>query len=164
MIRTAPAPQHLIVGGFFVLVAVVSAVAPVPLELRSMGILLASYLAFAMAGMPVAYLAALLAPPIGLITGDVDWLVMLPIILSSNLLGMLGLEYAWRYAALIISPLLVLTPLVVVMVMSRRALFEVELPWEPDAARWVFLHGSVALAGVLVAVILDRRRALRERS
>lgn len=164
MIRTAPAPQHLIAGGFFVLLASVAAVAPIALELRSLGILLASYLAFAMAGMPFAYVSALLAPPLGLITGDVGWLVMLPIVLSSNLLGMLGLEYAWRYAALVVSPLLVIAPLLFVMSMSRRSLFEVELPWEPDAARWIFLHGSIALAGVLIAVILDRRRALRERN
>ena len=162
MIRTAPAPQNLIVGGFFVLLAVVAAVAPVPLVFRSLGILVSSYLAFAMGGMPFAYVSALLAPPIGLITGDVAWLVMLPIVLSSNLLGMLGLEFAWRYAALIISPALVVAPLAFVRVMSERDLFQVDLPWEPGAATWVFLHGSVALAGVLVGILLDRRRATRD--
>lgn len=161
MIRTAPAPQHLIIGGFFVLLAVVAAVAPVPLMFRSAGVLFASYLAFSMAGMPFAYLSALVAPPIGLITGDVDWLVMLPIMLSSNLLGMLGLEYAWRYAALIVSPLLVVAPLAFVSVMSNRELFEVALPWESAASTWIFLHGSIALAGVLVGILLDRRRAAR---
>ena len=164
MIRTAPAPQNLIVGGFFVLLAVVAAVAPVPLVFRSLGILLSSYLAFAVGGMPFAYVSALLAPPIGLITGDVAWLVMLPIVLSSNLLGMLGLEFAWRYAALAVSPALVVAPLAFVRVMSERDLFQVDLPWEPGETTWIFLHGSVALAGVLTGILLDRRRAARERA
>lgn len=159
MIRTAPAPQNLIVGGFFVLLAIVAAVAPVPLVFRSLGILLASYLAFGMGGMPFAYVTALLAPPVGLIRGDVEWLVMLPIILSSNLLGMLGLEFAWRWAAIVVSPLLVIVPLAFVSVVSERRLFQVELPWEPTAAQWIFLHGLVAVAGVLVGLVLDRRRA-----
>ena len=161
MIRTAPAPQNVIVGGFFVLLAVVAAVAPVPLVFRSLGILFASYLAFAMGGMPFAYLTALLAPPVGLVRGDVEWLVMLPIILSSNLLGMLGLEFSWRYAALAVSPLLVMAPLAFVSVMSERSLFAVELPWDPGSVQWIFLHGLIALGGVLVGVMLDRRRASR---
>lgn len=164
MIRTAPAPQNLIVGGFFVLLAVVAAVAPVPLVFRSLGILFASYLAFAMGGMPFAYVGALLAPPVGLITGDVEWLVMLPVVLSSNLLGMLGLEFAWRWAALVVSPLLVVVPLAFVSVMSQRELFAVDLPWEPSSGQWVFLHGLIALGGVLVGVMLDRRRAARNAS
>lgn len=163
MIRTAPSPQNLIVGGFFVLLAVVAAVAPLPLAFRSLGILLASYLAFGMGGMPFAYVGALLAPPIGLITGDVAWLVMLPIVLSSNLLGMLGLEFAWRYAALVVSPALVVAPLWFVMVMSERRLFEVELPWEPGETTWILLHGAVALGGVLIGILLDRRRSAPDR-
>ena len=162
MIRTAPAPQNLIIGGFFVLVAVVAAVAPVPLVFRSLGVLFSAYLAFAMGGMPFAYVTALLVPPVGLIRGDVDWLVMLPIVLSSNLLGMLGLEFAWRWAALVVSPLLVIAPLAFVSVMSERSLFEVELPWDPGSGQWVFLHGLIALGGVLVGVLMDRRRATRD--
>lgn len=158
MIRTPSPPLSLAVGTFLVLAAVVSAVAPVPLLFRSLGILLFSYAAFAVAGMPFAYLGALLAPPIGLVTGDPGWLVMLPVVLSSNLLGMLGLEYAWRYPALLVSPALLATPMVVTLVLSRRSLFEVALPWEPSAELWVSLHVLGALAAVLAALVVDRRR------
>ncbi len=161
MIRTAPAPLNLVIGTFLVLAAVVSAVAPLPPMFRSLGILLFSYLAFAMSGMPFAYLAALLAPPLGLISSDANWLVMLPIVLSSNLLAMLGLEFAWRYPAVVISPLLQIAPQLFVMQMSRRELFQVALPWEPNPSLWIGLHALVAVAGVLAAVMLDRRRATR---
>lgn len=145
-----------------VLAGVVAAVAPLPLMYRSLGILLFSYLAFGMGGMPFAYLTALLGPPIGLITGDVGWLIMLPIVLSSNLLAMLGLEFAWRYPALAVSPVLLITPQVFALVASKRELFEVALPWEPNAALWIGLHTMVALAGVLAGVLLDRWREKSE--
>ena len=158
MIHTAPKPQSTIIGVFLVLLAAVAAVAPMPLALRSVGVVLAAYLAFAVGGMPWAYVAALVAPPIGLIGGDEAWLVMLPVVLSSNLLGMLGLEYAWRWPALIVSPALLLAPQVVTLLLSQRQLFRVELPWEPGAAAWLVLHGLVAVAGILAAILLERRR------
>jgi len=162
VIRPAPDPQRIIVGTFMVLAAVVFAVAPLPLALRSAGIVLSAYLAFGMGGMPFAYLAALLAPPVGLIAGDAEWLVMLPIVLSGNLLGMLALEFAWRYPALVLSPLLLITPAAFVQVASQRELFAVALPWDDTRATWLTLHALVAVLGVLSAFMLDRRRARRE--
>lgn len=86
---------------------------------------------------------------------------MLPIILASNLLGMLGLDFAWRYAAVIVSPLLLSAPGVVSVVLSGQELFEVELPWLGDGFTWIGLHALVALFGVLAALLLDRSRRKR---
>jgi hypothetical protein len=158
MTRGAPATQRFIIGAFLFLAAVVCAVAPLPLAFRSAGILFFSYLSFAIGGAPAAHLTALLAPPLGLISGDSGWLVMLPIILACNLLAMIGLEFAWRYAALLVSPLLLAIPQVFVLNLSQQELFAVDLPWEPRAQMWIALHILTALAGVLVAVYLDRRR------
>lgn len=158
MIRAAPAPQRYIIGTFLFLGAVACAVAPIPLALRSTGILLFSYLAFAVAGPPAGFAGALIAPAVGLVSGDYDWLVMLPIITSSNLLALIGLELTWRYLALLVSPLLQVIPQVFVLTLSKQELFEVTLPWEPNASGWIALHGLVAVAGVLLAIVLDRRR------
>lgn len=158
MTSGAPATQRFIIGVFLFLAAVVCAVAPLPLAFRSAGILFFSYLAFAPGGAPAAHLTALLAPPLGLISGDSEWLVMLPIILASNLLAVIGLEFAWRYAALAVSPLLQAVPQVFVLNLSQQELFAVALPWEPRAQMWIALHILTALAGVLVTVFLDRRR------
>lgn len=151
-------PQRLFIGLFFFLAAAVAAVAPMPLVFRSLGIALSAYLGFAAAGLPAAYLTALLAPPIGLIGGDPDWLVMLPVVLAGNLLAMLGLEFGWRLLALPLSPLLLVLPAVATWQLPHRPLFEVVLPWEGQEATWVLLHLFVALFGVLVALYLDRRR------
>ncbi len=158
MIRTAPMPQRLFAGLFFLLAAVVCAVAPMPVLFRSLGIALSAYLGFAAAGMPVAYLCALVAPPIGLIGGDPDWLVMLPIVLSGNLLAMLGLEFGWRYGSILLSPILLVAPAFVSWQLSRKPLFEVVLPWHASEGTWVALHFLVAAFGILVALYLDRRR------
>ncbi|NLG08515.1 MAG: hypothetical protein GX560_04590 [Deinococcales bacterium] len=159
MIRTVAMPQRLFIGIFFFLAAVVCAVAPMPLLYRSLGVVLSAYLGFAAAGMPAAYLTALLAPPVGLVGGDPDWLVMLPIVLSGNLLAMIGLEYGWRLLAVPLSPLLLVLPALVAWQLPKQPLFEVALPWDGQQGTWVALHLLVALAGVLVAVYLDRRRA-----
>jgi hypothetical protein len=156
--RVSPAPQRFVIGTFILLAAVAFAVAPLPLALRSVGILLASYLSFSVGGAPAAFTTALLAPAAGLITGSEEWLVMLPIVLASNLLAMIGLEFAWRYPALVVSPALLAIPPIFVLYMSRQELFSVHLPWEPSAGMWIALHALTALAGVLVAVYLDRRR------
>lgn len=159
MIRTVAMPQRLFIGLFFFLAAVVCAVAPMPILFRSLGIVLSAYLGFAMAGMPAAYLTALLAPPVGLIGGDPDWLVMLPVVLSGNLLAMIGLEYGWRLLAVPLSPILLILPALAAWQLPlRMALFEVTLPWEGQQATWVALHLLVAAAGVLVALYLHRRR------
>jgi hypothetical protein len=160
MIHTLPRPQNIIIGTFLFLLAAVCAAAPIPLLYRSLGIVLCTYLAFSAGGMPFAYLTALFAPPLGLINGDQNWLVMLPIVMSSLLLAVLALEYAWRYPALILSPLLFTIPQFIAMRLSRNELFAVTLPWEP-AQSWVGIHALTALGGVLVAIYLDR---LRERS
>lgn len=159
MIRTLPMPQRLFVGVFVVLAAVVCAVAPMPILFRSLGIVLFAYLAFAAAGMPAAYVAALLAPPVGLVGGDPEWLVMLPIVLAGNLLAMLGLEYGWRWFAAVLSPVLLIVPALVAWRLSGQALFEVILPFAGQEGRWIALHLLVAVAGLLVALFLDRRRA-----
>lgn len=156
--RTAPPPQNIIIGVFVFLAAVLLAVAPIPILYRSLGILLAAYVAFSAGGMPFAYLVALLAPPVGLITGDNSWLIMLPIILSTNLLAMLGLEYAWRYPALVVSPLLGLMPSLIASQLANRELFYVELPWNPAPSSWTGLHALIAFAGVLLVLYIDRRR------
>jgi hypothetical protein len=59
VIRAAPEPQRTIIGTFLVLAAVVAAVAPMSVALRSAAVVLFSYLAFAVGGMPFAYIAAL---------------------------------------------------------------------------------------------------------
>lgn len=161
MIRTAPLPQSLVVGTFLFLAAVVSAVAPIPLLYRSLGTLLFGYLAFGMGGLPLAYPTALIAPAVGLISGDPDWTVMLPIVFSSNLLAMLALEYAWRLPALVVSPLALAIPLVFVRAASRNELFAVALPWEGSSGLWIALHVAAAVVGILIAILLDRRRARR---
>ena len=157
-IRTAPPPQNIIIGTFLFLAAAVVSVAPAPLALSSAGILLCAYLALSVGGMPFGLGVALGAPVIGLITGDSEWLIMLPIMLSTNLLAMLGLEFGWRYAALAISPIMAIMPPLMVSILSRQSLFEIELPWGVADMSWVLLHGLVAAAGVLVALYLDRRR------
>lgn len=158
MIRPAPEPQRTFVGIFLVLAAVVVAVTPLPVSLRSATIVLISYLAFAVGGMPFAYLAALLGPALGLVVGDAAWLVMLPIVMSGNLLAMLGLEYAWRWAALVVSPLLLVIPALFVQAMAQRELFRVILPWDDGRGAWVGLHVLVGVFGVLIAILVERRR------
>lgn len=149
----------MIVGTFMFLAAVVSAVAPMPVMFRSLGVLLFAYLAFSEAGMPAAYLTALVAPLAGLVSGDPAWLTMLPIVMSSNLLAMLALEWSWPYVALVLSPLLEVVPMVFVATASKRPLFLVTLPWAGEEHTWILLHGLIAFAGVLVAIYLHRRRS-----
>lgn len=151
-------PQRSIIGTFLVLAAIVSAVAPMPVSLRSAAVALFAYLAFAVGGMAYAYVAALLAPALGLVGGDTSWLIMLPIVLSGNLLAMLGLEFAWRWAAVVVSPLLLVVPALFVQSMARSELFRVELPWNDARGAWVGLHLLVGVFGVLVALLIDRQR------
>lgn len=158
MIRTAPMPQRLFIALFLFLAALACALAPLPLLYRSLGIIFCAYLAFGVAGMPAAYLTALVAPPIGLIRGDQEWLIMLPIVLSANLLAMLALEFGWRLPALVLSPLLLVVPPLAAWRLSGQTLFEVTLPWLGQERNWVLLHVLVGVAGVLIALFLDRRR------
>lgn len=132
-----------------------------PVLYRSLGIVLFSYGSFALAGSQIALFTALVAPVVGLLSGSEEWLVLLPIILASNLLGMLGLDFAWRYAAIIVSPLLLSAPGVVSVLLSGQELFEVELPWLGEGLTWIGLHALVALLGVLGAILLDRNRRKR---
>ena len=162
MTYASPPTQRLFIGVFLFLVAAVCAVAPLPILYRSLGILLAAYAAFAFAGMPFAYAVALLAPAIGLISGTTAWLVMLPVILSSSLLAMLGLEFAWRYPAVVVSPALYVVPQFLVWQLSQRRLFSVDLPWDPSPVLWLSVHALTALAGVLGAIYMDRQN--RERT
>lgn len=160
---TAPTAQNLIIGTFLVLAAALVAVAPLPLLVRSLGIVAASYAAFAFGGLPFAFAAALLAPVGGLLTGGDAWLVMLPLLLSSGLLALLGLDYAWRYPAILVSPLLYITPQLAAWQLSQRSLFAVELPWTPSAEVWLALHALTAFLGVAAAAALARWRESRER-
>ena len=157
MIRTLPAPQSLIIGTFLLLLAGAFAASPLPLVYKSLGILFTTYWVFSVGGPPLAYLSALVIPLIGLIGGDVNWLIMLPIVMTSYLMAVLGLEYAWRYPALIVSPLLSFVPQFIAFQLSQRDLFAINLPWEP-ASSWVGLHALVALAGSLIVIYFDRRR------
>lgn len=160
---TQPNPSRaLIIGIFLFLAAVACTVAPMPILFRSLGIVLFSFASFALAGTQMALLTALVAPLAGLLTGSEAWLVMLPIILASNLLGLLGLDFAWRYAAVIVSPLLLSAPGAVSVLLSGQELFEVDLPWQGEGLTWVGLHALTALFGVLLALLLDRSRRKRQ--
>ena len=166
--RTARTPaanpaSYLIVGLFFFLLAVVLAVAPLPVLVRSLGIVLCSYAALAFAGLPFAFAAALLAPVAGILTGGETWLVLLPLMLVSGLLAFLGLDYAWRWGALLVSPLLYVLPQVIVWQLSQRSLFSVVLPWSPSAPVWLGLHALVALGGTAGALFATRYAKTRER-
>lgn len=163
MIHTLPFPQNLIIGIFLVLAAGVFAVAPLPLIYRSLGILFLCYLALSVGGTAFAYLAALVTPPLGLLSADPDWLIMLPIVMSSTLLAVLGVEFAWRYLAIIISPLLAAAPHLIGSQLAEQSLFTVTLPWEP-VRTWVALHLLVALAGVIVIIYYDRLRVRRQQT
>lgn len=153
-----PKRAHPVVGLFFFLAAVAVAAAPLPELYRSLGVTLLAYLAFVLLRPSFAYLIVILAPPLGLVSGSSDWLVLQPLVISAGLLGVLGLEYAWRYPALVVSPLLHLAPYLVSWRMMQTELFAVALPLLPSAELWITLQGLVALAGTLFALYLDRRR------
>jgi len=164
--RSAPrsaTPHRLIVGTFVFLLAVVLAVAPLPIVVRSLGIVLCSYAAFTFTGLPFAFAAALLAPMAGLLSGGEAWLVMLPLMLVSGLLAFLGLDYAWRVGALFVSPLLYVLPQLLVWQLSQRSLFAVALPWNPSAPVWLGLHALAALGGTAGALLVTRNVATRGR-
>jgi len=160
-VRTLKNPQKTIISIFLFLLAAFISMSPLnlSLEYRAALIVAISYLSFSTGGLAFAYLTALVAPLFGLIGGDLNWLIMLPIFLSSLFLAMLGLEYAWRYPAIIISPLLFAAPQIISYIMSKTDLFSVALPWEP-AENWIKLQLLAAVAGSLLIVYIDR---LRER-
>lgn len=153
-----------VVGFFLFLLAALLAVAPLPLLARSLGVVLTTYAAFAYAGLPFAFAAALLAPVAGLLTGGPDWLVMLPLLLVSGLLALLGLDYAWPRAAVVVSPLLYVLPQLIVWALSQRSLFAVALPWSPSAPVWLGLHALAALVGTAGALALRRPAGGRRRA
>ena len=156
MTRPRNGTPGAVVGLFLFLLAVVIAVAPLPILLRSLGIVLCTYAAFATAGLPFAFGAALFAPVAGLLTGGGDWLVMLPLVLVSGLLALLGLDYAGPRAGVVVSPLLYALPQAIVWALSQRALFAVALPWSPSAPVWLGLHALAALLGAAGALALRR--------
>ena len=157
------AAAYFIVGLFFFLLAVVLAVAPLPMLVRSLGVVFCSYAAFAFAGLPFAFAAALLAPVAGLLTGGETWLVMLPLMLVSGLLAFLGLDYAWRWGALFVSPLLYVLPQLIVWQLSQRSLFTVALPWSPSAPLWLGLHALAAVGGTVGALVVTHSTTRRRR-
>lgn len=161
-VRTAPAPQNLIIGVLFLIAAGVFALAPVPMLYRSLGVLLCGTLVYSYSGAFFAQMIVLVAPCLGLLSGDPDWLVMLPIVLSSGILGMLALDFSWRYPAMLVAPVFYLVPTVFAWQISQRRLFEVTLPWEPSPEVWIGAHGLMLFAGALIAVFLDRRRGRAE--
>jgi len=160
-VRTLKNPQKTIVSIFLFLLAALISMSPLnlSLEYRAALIVAISYLSFSTGGLAFAYLTALVAPLFGLIGGDLNWLIMLPIFLSSLFLAMLGLEYAWRYLALIVSPLLFAAPQIIAYIMSKTDLFSVALPWDP-AENWIKLQLLSAIASTLLIIYIDR---LRER-
>ena len=159
--RAASPRERLVIGVFLFLVAAAVAAAPLPMVLRSAGVLAATYLSYGVVGSNGGFATGLVAPLVGLLTAPYEWLVMLPIILSSNLLAVMGLDLAWRYPALVVSPLLQVVPQLVVAALSQQTLFEVDLPWAPNVNGWILLHLLVALAGTLLLVFLDRRSERR---
>ena len=155
---TPPSPKNIFMGLFLCFFAAVIVVSPLPMLYRSMIILFIAYLAASYGGMPFAYIVVILVPPLGLLKHDDSWLIFLPMIISSGLLAMLGLEYSWRYAALLISPFLYVIPQLFVWKVSEHRLFAIEIPWQPSATRWLIIHAFVAGAGVLTMFFLDRKR------
>lgn len=160
MIRTLPAPQNVIIGTFVFLAALVCVLAPIPLLYRSLGLLFATYLAFSVAGTALAYMVAILAPLAGLVGSDMNWLILLPILLTSLMLAVVGLEYAWRYPAILVSPLLYIIPQWIAQFLAKQTLFAIALPWEP-AESWLSIHAMAAMAASLFIIYIDR---MRERS
>lgn len=158
MTRLVPMPQRLFIALFLFLAAAVLAAVPIPLVYRSVGTILFGYFAFATAGLPAAYVTVLVAPMIGAIRGDLEWFIMLPIVLAANLLAMLGLEFAWRNLAVIVSPVLLVVPPVVAWQLAGRELFEVTLPLTGHELEWILLHLLVGVVGVVAAVFFDRMR------
>ncbi len=155
---TPPPPKNIFMGLFLCFFAAVIIVSPLPILYRSMLTLFTAYLAASYGGMPFAYIVVVLVPPLGLLKQDDSWLIFLPMIISSGLLAMLGLEYSWRYAALLISPFLYILPQLFVWKVSEHRLFEIAIPWQPSATRWLIIHAFVAGAGVLTMLFLDRKR------
>ena len=155
---TPSSPKNIFIGLFLCFFAAVMVVSPLPMLYRSMIVLFIAYLAASYGGMPFAYIVVIIIPPLGLLKQDDTWLIFLPMIISSGLLAMLGLEYSWRYAAILISPFLYVVPQLFVSKVSEHRLFAIEIPWEPSATRWLMLHAFVAGAGVLTMFFLDRKR------
>lgn len=158
MTRLVPMPGRLFIALFLFLAAAVLAAIPIPLVYRSLGTVLFGYFAFATAGLPAAYVTVLVAPMIGAIRGDLDWFIMMPIILSANLLAMLGLEFGWRNFAIIVSPVLLVLPPIVAWQLSQRELFEVVLPLTGHETEWILLHLLTGVVGVIAAVFFERSR------
>lgn len=158
MTRLVPMPGRLFIALFLFLAAAVLAAVPLPIVYRSIGTVLFGYFAFATAGLPAAYVTVLVAPMIGAIRGDLEWFIMLPIVLSANLLAMLGLEFGWRNFAILISPVLLVLPPVVAWQLSQRELFEVALPLTGHELEWVLLHLLTGVIGVIAAVFFERSR------
>ena len=88
-----------------------------------------------------------------------SWAVLLPLMLVSGLLALLGLDYAWPRGALIVSPLLYVVPQLIVWALSQRSLFAVALPWSPSAPVWLGLHALAALVGTAGALAIRRPAA-----
>lgn len=158
MIRTAPQPYNLFVGAGLILLSVVVALLPIATLYRSVAILLCAYLAFSNSGTAAAYIIVLFSPLFGLRYETSQWLVLLPIMLSTNLLAILGLDYGWRYGAIILSPLLCALPQIVAWQGAQHPLMNVVLPWEPSATTWLTLHVLTAVAGVAMGLALDYKR------
>jgi len=159
MIRTAPQPYNLFVGAGLILLSVAIALSPLATLYRSVAILFCAYLAFSNSGTPAAYIIVLFSPLFGLRVDTNTWLVLLPVMLSANLLAMLGLDYGWRYGAIVLSPVLAVLPAVIAWQGALHPLFSVDLPWQPDARTWIVMHAVVAFAGVVIGLALDFKRS-----
>lgn len=163
MIRTAPQPYNLFVGAGLILLSVAIALSPLATLYRSVAILFCAYVAFSNSGTLAAYVIVLFSPLFGLRVETDIWLVLLPVMLSANLLAMLGLDYGWRYGAIVLSPVLAVLPPIIAWQGSLHPLFNVNLPWQPDAQTWIVMHAVVAFAGVVIGLALDYKRARARR-
>lgn len=158
-LRQLNSGHSLLRGAFVLLLALVLAVSPLSMLVRSLGILFLGYTALAFSGLPLALACVLIAPLAGLLAAGNSWLIMLPIMLVSGLLALLGLDFAWRLPALFVSPLLTVLSQVLVLQLSQRSLFAVALPWEPNPQLWIILHGVTALVGTAMVIYLSGRDA-----
>ena len=164
-----PSPFHFISGIALFILAIVlvslPALALFPLY-KSIALLLSAYLAASLSGIAFAYLIVLLAPIIGLVTGgeDASWFIFLPMIVSSNLLHMFGLEYGWRFFAIVLSPVLGVVPQAALWYLAQRPIFALQLPWQPSAERWILSHFLTAFACTLLLLWLDRLYRRRPRA
>lgn len=144
----------ILLGIFCLALAAIAALSPLLPVYRSLSILLIAFIAVSFSGFPFGYIIVLITPLLGLYNGGNDWLIMLPLVLSSGLLAMLAMDYGGRWLGWLLSPLLCVAPIFVVWQAAQHELFNLELPWVLPQRSWVMGHGLVALLGALIITLI----------